>query len=177
MALAIRAEILDGALAVVVDRSRKALAVWKGRDHIDLYDPTGTWHAVAHRPPQESSANWERKAVIAHSAFALETSGPTGALRARPSSTVATPPPEDTRSSESTVHVAVDRLERAWLLRARPWGYAVWDGGGSIDVYGAEGGHRREVQVSPADLATLSHLMLDQLAHMRRHEVAVSSKG
>lgn len=158
MALAIRPEIVDRALAVVVDRSRNALAVWKGHDHIDLYDPSGAWHEVFRRPSVEGHHDWERRAVIAQGAQALEaTEPPAPAMDAAP-------------SGEQTVQVAVDDLERSWLVRAKPWGYAVWDGDKNVDVYGAEGGHLGEAQVSAADLATLSHTMLDLLGTIRRLE-------
>lgn len=156
--MVIRPDIVDGALAVVVDPSRPALAVWKGRDHIDLHDPSGVWHEVAPPLPFDARSDLERDAVIAHAARALEATEPPA------------PATADVAATGTTVLIDVDDLQGAWMVRARPWGYALWDGGQNVDLFAADGTHRRTVPVASADLSTLSHLMLDLLALIRREE-------
>ncbi len=147
--------VVDGALAVVVDDARRTVAVWKGRSRIELHDPDGTWeHTVSPYPAGEPGL-WTRQEVLAYAADALSAVAP------RPSSGT---------SVQSTVNVTVADLERAWLLRAKPSGYALWDGGEAVEVFGPDGTQLRAVRVPPADLSTLSHLMLDLLALARRDE-------
>jgi hypothetical protein len=154
--------VVDGALAVVVDDARRTIAVWKGRSRIELHDTAGTWQETVSPYPAGHPGLWTRHEVLAYAADAL--------------SAIAPRPVRDSRH-DGTVHVAVDDLERAWLLRARPSGYALWDGGETVDVYSSEGTHLRAVRVPAADLSTLSHLMLDLLALARRDEAAAVERS
>jgi len=155
--LSVVPHVVDGALAVVVDDTRSTVAVWKGRSRIELHDVAGTWQETVSPYPAGHPGLWTRQEVLAYAADAL--------------SAVAPRTPDD-REDDDRVHVAEGDLERAWLLRAKPSGYALWDGGETVDVYTAEGAHLRAVRVPAADLSTLSHLMLDLLALARRDESA-----
>ncbi|HMK62155.1 MAG TPA: hypothetical protein VK386_00930, partial [Acidimicrobiales bacterium] len=151
-----RPEIVDGALVVVVGYSRPSLAVWKGRNHIDLYDPSGRWHQSAPPVPLDTHLSWDRQAVISAASLALESTEPPAMAEVRPD------------TGGATVRLDVEAVQQAWLVRAKPWACALWDGGETVDVFNADGAHRRSVRVPPADLSTLSHLMLDLLALTRR---------
>lgn len=151
--------VVDGALAVVVDESRRTVAVWKGRSRIELHDVGGTWDQTVSPYPAGQPGLWTRHEVLAYATDALSAVAPRSALPAA-------------SDGEGTVHITVDDLQRAWLLRAKPSGYALWDGGETVDVYTAEGTHLRAVRVPAADLSTLSHLLLDLLALARRDEAA-----
>jgi hypothetical protein len=159
--LSVVPHVVDGALAVVVDDARRAVAVWKGRSRIELHDVAGTWQETVSPYPAGQPGLWTRQEVLAYAADALS------ALTPRT-------PPES--ANGDGVHVDVEDLQRAWLLRAKPSGYALWDGGETVDVYTAEGTHLRAVRVPAADLSTLSHLMLDLLALARR-DVAAAVPG
>lgn len=151
--------VVDGALAVVVDESHGTVAVWKGRSRIELHDLGGTWLQTVSPYPAGQPGLWTRQEVLTYAADAL---------------TAIAPPtrPASTSDGEPSIQVAVDDLQRAWLLRAKQSGYALWDGGDTVDVYTAEGTHLRAVRVPSADLSTLSHLLLDLLALARRDESA-----
>ena len=159
--IVIRPEIIDGALLVVVDPSRRSLAVWKGRRHIDLDDPSGRWHESVSLVPLDTDESWDRQAVIANASLALESTEPPALS-------------DHGHESQDAVVVDVDGLQASWLARAKPWAFALWDGGETVHVFNADGGHRRAVRVPPADLSTLSHLMLDLLALTRREDDDVS---
>lgn len=160
--LSVVPHVVDGALAVVVDDTGRTVAVWKGRSHIELHDMSGTWQETVSPYPAGQPGLWTRQEVLAYAADALSAVAPR-----------TTDDPED----DDRVHVAARDLERAWLLRAKPSGYALWDGGDTVDVYTAEGTHLRAVRVPAADLSTLSHLMLDLLALARRNEAAAVSSA
>lgn len=151
--------VVDGALAVVVDESQGTVAVWKGRSRIELHDLGGTWLQTVSPYPAGQPGLWTRQEVLTYAADALTAIAPP--RRRAPMS-------ED----ETSIQIAVDDLQRAWLLRAKPSGYALWDGGDTVDVYTADGTHLRAVRVPAADLSTLSHLLLDLLALARRDETA-----
>ena len=155
--LSVVPHVVDGALAVVVDDTRRTVAVWKGRSRIELHDVSGTWQETVSPYPAGQPGLWTRQEVLAYAADAL--------------SALAHRAPE-LPGDDDRVQVAEDDLERAWLLRAKPSGYALWDGGETVDVYTAEGTHLRAVRVPAADLSTLSHLMLDLLALAHRDEAA-----
>lgn len=146
--------ILDGALAAVVDDDRQALAVWKGRNHIDLYALDGSWHAGVALDGRDGHATWGREEVLAQATAAV-------------SSLALGPPPSSSASwAGQPLRVDVADLHRAWLVRARGSGYALWNGGEGVDVYGPDGLHRGQVAVTAAagDLTTLSKLMLGLLS-------------
>lgn len=148
-------DILDGALAIVVDGDGQTMAVWKGRNRIDLYALDGSWHDVVGLGAAEEHGTWGRDEVLAQAAAAISSLGP------RPSS----PRPE-----HEDVLAGVDDLRRAWLVRARANGYAVWDGGQVVEVYGPDGARRRQVGVTAGDLASISKLMLGLLDQIGRQE-------
>lgn len=154
-------QVVDGALAVVFDESHRTVAVWKGRCRIELHDVGGTWQQTVSPYPAGRPGLWTRQEVLAYAADALSAA-------AVPRDGVGTP-----TDGEDGVQITVDDLQRAWLLRAKPSGYALWDGSDTVDVYTAEGTHLRAVRVPAADLSTLSHLMLDLLALARRQDAAV----
>ncbi|HXW32444.1 MAG TPA: hypothetical protein VEJ21_05065 [Acidimicrobiales bacterium] len=156
--IVIRSEIIDGALVVVVDPSRRSLAVWKGRNRIDLHDPSGRWHESVSLLPLDTHESWDRQAAITSASQALESTEPPAL------------PEGDPASQDAVVRVDVDALQASWLARAKPWAFALWDGGETVDVFNADGARRRAVTVPPADLSTLSHLMLDLLALTRRED-------
>lgn len=147
--VAIAPEILDGALAVVVDVGKQTLAVWKGRSHIDLYAMAGSWHDVVALGGNEVHGTWARDEVLAQAAAAIDSLVP------QPPS----PPPETHQ-----IRVDIHELHRAWLVRARGNGYALWDGGGVVDVYGPDGTRLRQLAVRGGDLTSMSKQMLGLLA-------------
>jgi hypothetical protein len=151
--------VVDGALAVVVDASSRTVAVWKGRSRIELHDVGGAWQQTVSPYPAGQPGLWTRQEVLTYAADALR----------------AVVPPEGRHSTpqdQDGIRISTDDLQRAWLLRAKSSGYALWDGGDTVDVYTAEGTHLRAVRVPSADLSTLSHLLLDLLALARRDETA-----
>lgn len=160
-AVAVVPEVVDGALAVVVDQSRSALAVWKGQSRIELHDLGGRWSDTIVPQSLAVRSSWDRADVLSRASVAL--------------SDVAVSPPEATAPHASVattvrVHVELDGLQSSWLVRAKRWAYALWDGAQSVDVYNADGVHRRAIRVPATDLSSLSHLMLDMLALARRDE-------
>lgn len=155
-------QVVDGALAVVVDEGLRTVAVWKGRSRIELHDLHGTWQDTISPYPAGQPGLWTRHEVLAYAADALSAMAPR---------------PESDGVPAETVTMAVSDLQRAWLLRAKPSGFALWDGGETVEVYSADGVHLRAVRVPPADLSTLSHLMLDLLALARRDEAAAAPRG
>ena|SRR5579872_6204090 len=158
--ISVAPQVVDGALAVVFDESRRTVAVWKGRCRIELHHIGGTWHQTVSPYPAGRPGLWTRQEVLAYAADALSAAVP------RTSG-------DTTNDGEDGIQITVDDLQRAWLLRAKPSGYALWDGSDTVDVYTAEGTHLRAVRVPAADLSTLSHLMLDLLALARREDAAV----
>lgn len=159
-AVAVVPEIVDGALAVVVDEARSALAVWKGQSRIELHDLGGRWSEAVIPQSLAIHESWGRADVLLRASVALTE--------------VAGSPPVAAPSAEAapagTVHVELEHLHGSWLVRAKRWAYALWDGANSVDVYTAEGAHRREIRVPATDLSSLSHLMLDLLALARRDD-------
>ena len=151
-------EIVDKALAVVVDERRGTLAVWKGRSRVDLHDLAGAWHDTVVASPVDDHGLWTRAEVLAFARTAL------GAVPAAP--VVSALDALDRRMLQAETA----DLQRAWLVRARPGGYALWNGTDVVDVFDAGGAHRRAVRVPPADLSTLAQLMLDLLALAHRDE-------
>jgi len=158
-AVAVAPEIVDGALAVVVDESRSTLAVWKGQSRIELHDLGGRWSEIIVPQSKAVHESWDRADVLSRASVALSE------VAGSPSSIGTTSAAAG--SATGTVHVEVDDLHGSWLVRARRWGYALWDGKQSVDVYNADGAHRRAVRVPATDLSSLSHLMLDLLALSR----------
>ncbi|HAM03215.1 MAG TPA: hypothetical protein DCQ30_13470 [Acidimicrobiaceae bacterium] len=156
-AVGVAPQIVDGALAVVVDEPRSRLAVWKGQSRIELHDLGGRWSEIVVPQPMTVQESWDRADVLSRASVALSEV-------ARPpvsTATTSAPAPE-------TVHVELDDLHGSWLVRAKRWGYALWDGEQSVDVYNADGAHRRAIRVPATDLSSLSHLMLGVLALSRR---------
>ena len=148
-------EIVDKALAVVIDERRATLAVWKGRSRIDLHDLTGSWHDTAVASPVDDHGLWTRAEVLTFARTALR----------------AVPAPESVPPADrGLVQAETADLQRAWLVRARSSGYALWNGADVVDVFDDGGAHRRAVRVPPADLSTLAQLMLDLLALARQEE-------
>src|SRR5579884_579796 len=132
--LSIVPHVLDGALAVVVDDSTGAVAVWKGRSRIEIHDLAGSWQETVSPYPAGQPGLWTRQEVLAYAGDAL----------------CSLAPPKGPRSmsrAEEGILVAVEDLQRAWLLRAKSSGYALWDGGDTVDVYTADGTHLRAVRV------------------------------
>jgi hypothetical protein len=156
--LSVHPQVVDGALAVVVDDACLTVAVWKGRSRIELHDVGGTWQETVSPYPAGQPGLWTRQEVLAYAADALSAFAPRTSAHAG--------------DNDDGVHISVDDLQRAWLLRAKSSGYALWDGGETVDVYTTDGSHLRAVRVPAADLSTLSHLMLDLLALARRDEAA-----
>jgi hypothetical protein len=153
-AVGVAPEIVDGALAVVVKEDRSALAVWKGQDRIDIHDLAGTWRQSVVPAGPRAGGSWAREDVIAQAVVSL------GEVSVTPA-----PGP-----MAEGVQVEPDDLHRSWLVRARRWGYALWDGARSVDVYHADGAHRQRMEVPATDLSSVSHLMLEVLAHTRRED-------
>ncbi|HLX88849.1 MAG TPA: hypothetical protein VKR22_10400 [Acidimicrobiales bacterium] len=141
-------EIVDKGLAVLVDEARSALAVWKGRGRIDLYDFSGTWHKTSHPYPREEEGLWSRDDVLGLIAEALASCDP---------------PKKPAAPTGPTIRVDVDELSAAQLVRARPLAYALWNGRQSVEISSADGLRLRSVRVPAADLLTMSHLMHDIL--------------
>ena len=154
-------EVVDKALAVVVDERRATVAVWRGRSRIDLQDLSGTWHDTAQASPLDDHGSWTRAEVLAFAHRALGAVAP-----------LASDPPAD----HPMLRCETADLQRAWLVRARPTGYALWNGADIVDVFDHEGDHRRAVRVPPADLSTLAQLMLDLVALAgRAHDVPAAT--
>ncbi len=141
-------EIVDKALAVLVDESRGALAVWKGRGRIDLHDVSGSWHETSFPYPRQEEGLWSRDDVLRFVAEALAS---------------ATPPPPGAATLGAAVTIDVTQLCRAELVRATALGYALWQGAETVDVFAADGVHLRSVRVPAGDLLTMSLLMHDLL--------------
>jgi hypothetical protein len=156
-AVSVAPEVVDKALAVVVDERGGTVAVWRGRSRIDLHDLSGTWHDTAIASPLDDHGAWTRAEVLAFAHRAL----------------AAVPPlAPDPSTERPRLRVETADLRRAWLVRARPTGYALWNGADVVDVFDREGTHRRAVRVPPADLSTLAQLMLDLVALAGRdHDV------
>ena len=154
-------EVVDKALAVVVDERRGTLAVWKGRSRIDLHDLAGGWHDTAIASTLDDHGAWTRPEVLG---FARS------ALVAAPPLTADTRPAPEGPGHHGLIRAETADLHRAWLVRARPSGYALWNGADVVDVFDTHGSHRRAVRVPPADLFTLAQLMLDLLALARRDD-------
>jgi hypothetical protein len=165
-AVSVAPEIVDGALAVVVNETSGAMAVWKGRSRIDLFALDGAWHEAAGLGQAGEHGTWAREEVLAFSVRAL-----TAALANTERS-----PSEPSRSApapgQNLLRIGVEELRRAWLVRARAKGYTLWDGTGVVGVYDSDGLRRQQVRVTPADLASLSRLMHDLLATAGRGEDA-----
>jgi hypothetical protein len=145
-------DVVDKAMVVLVDAHHRALAVWKGRGRIDVYDAAGDWHHVTqvHTPDEEGLRC--RTDMLGDAASTLveviERSG-------------------DTLAPELTgrgLCFDVDRLMDAHLVRASASGYALWGGGDTVDVYGRDGGHVCWARVACADLPTASQVMVELLA-------------
>lgn len=141
-------DILDKALAVLVDDQRAVLAVWKGRGRIDLHDLAGSWHETSHPYPRDEEGMWSRDDILRLMAEALAA---------------AEPPRVRVANSGLALRVEVGALCRAALVRATALGYALWDGQETIAVHGADGRELRTVRVPPGNLLTMSQLMLDLL--------------
>jgi hypothetical protein len=145
-------DVVDKAVVVLVDARRRALAVWKGRGRVDVYDAGGDWHHVSqvHSPDEEGLRN--RTDMLGDAATTLveviERSG--GELS-----------PERTGRG---LCFDVERLMDAHLVRATTSGYALWDGGETVDVYGRDGRHVCWAKVACHDLPTASQLMVELLA-------------
>ena len=154
-------EVVDKALAVVVDARRGTLAVWKGRSRIDLHDLSGDWHDTAVASALDDHGAWTRPEVLGFARSALVAAPPVAAAAASV---------EDGPGHHGLIRAETADLQRAWLVRARPSGYALWNGADVVDVFDGHGSHRRAVRVPPADLLTLAQLMLDLLALARRDE-------
>lgn len=148
-------EVVDKALALVVDERRGTLAVWRGRSRIDLHDLAGDWHDTAVASAVDDHGAWTRPEVLAFARTAL---------------TAAPPVADPDHPVRPMLRAETADLQRAWLVRARPSGYALWNGSDVVDVFDAGGAHRRAVRVPPADLSTLAQLMLDLLALARRDQ-------
>ncbi|HZU80877.1 MAG TPA: hypothetical protein VE991_13245 [Acidimicrobiales bacterium] len=146
--------ILDRALAVVVDEPRRALAVWKGRSRIDLYGLDHSWHEVSRPYPLEEEGMWTREDVVSLAADLL----------ARHDA-----PPSAAPVAGPMLKADADWLHHAVLVRARPTGYALWDGCDGIDAFSAEGRHLSHVHAPAADLARLSRLMVEMLDLLDQH--------
>ncbi|MDE3085775.1 MAG: hypothetical protein KGJ77_03325 [Acidobacteriota bacterium] len=147
--MSVAPEVVDKALAVVVDERRATVAVWRGRSRIELHDLAGTRHDTAVASPLDDQGSWTRAEVLAFAHRALGAVVP-----------IAPGPP----AGHPMLQVETADLQRAWLVRARPTGYALWNGADVVDVFDHEGAHRRAVRVPPADLSTLAQLMLDLVA-------------
>ena len=141
-------EILDKALAVLVDDQRGVLAVWKGRGRIDLHDLAGGWHETSHPYPRDEEGMWSRDDILGLMTRALEA---------------AEPPRVRVAALGQALRVDVTALCNASLVRATALGYALWDGQETIAVHRADGRELRRVRVPPGNLPTMSQLMLDLL--------------
>lgn len=141
-------DMVDKALAVLVDDARSVLAVWKGRGRVDLYDFTGTWHEVTHPYPRQEEGLWSRDDVLRSVAETLAT---------------AEPPPPIGVPLGATIKLELKELCQAQLVRATPLVYALWKGAETIDIYSRDGLQLRTVRVPTSDLPTISQLMHDIL--------------
>jgi hypothetical protein len=145
-------DVVDKAMVVLVDAHHRALAVWKGRGRIDVYDAAGDWHHVAqvHLPAEEGLRC--RTDMLGDAATTLvDVIGRS----------------EDSLSPERIgrgLCVDVDRVMDAHLVRATASGYAVWCGGDTVDVYGRDGAHVCWARVACPDLPTASQVMVELLA-------------
>ena len=113
-------DVVDKAMIVVVHEARlRALAVWKGRSRIDAYDLAGEWHRIVQPYAPEEEGLWTHDHLLASAAETLAAARPPTKASPRP---------------EPALHIDVDRLAAAWLVRAEPSGYALWNGAEDVDV-------------------------------------------
>jgi hypothetical protein len=145
-------DVVDKAMVVLVDAHHRALAVWKGRGRIDIYDAACDWHHVAqvHTPDEEGLRC--RTDMLGDAASTLV------AVIDRSGDSLA---PERTGTG---LCFDVDQLMDAHLVRASVSGYALWSGGDTVDVYGRDGEHVCWAKVARADLPTASQVMVELLA-------------
>ncbi|MHB8682415.1 MAG: hypothetical protein ACYDA2_10030 [Acidimicrobiales bacterium] len=142
-------EVIDRALAVVVDTQRGAVAVWKGRSRIDVYDLGGRWQQTSRPYPREEEGLWSRTDVLTQAQRALIDAAP---LRREPADT------------GDGLRVDVEALGAARLVRASDCGYALWGGGDAVDVYSPDARHLRWIHVDEHDVSRLSQRMVDLLS-------------
>jgi hypothetical protein len=145
-------DVVDKAMVVLVDAHHRALAVWKGRGRIDVYDAAGDWHHVTqvHTPDEEGLRC--RTDMLGDAASTLVD------VIGRSEASLA---PERTGTGLS---FDVERLMDAHLVRATVSGYALWSGDDTVDVYGRDGAHVCWAKLSCADLPTASQVMVELLA-------------
>ena len=117
-------DVVDKAMIVVVHGAHGALSVWKGRSRIDAYDLAGDWHRIVQPFAPEEEGLWTRDDLRASAAATLAAAGPPTKASPRP---------------EPALHIDVDRLAAAWLVRAEPSGYALWNGADDVDVFAPDG--------------------------------------
>jgi hypothetical protein len=141
-------EVVDRALAIVVDEDNATVAVWKGRSRVDIYGLDSAWHEVMRPYPLEEEGLWSRDEVVAKTVEAL-------AEHQRPANAAPVRGP--------MVEIDARVAERAGLVRARRGGYAIWDGAGAVDVFADDGTLIRHVSVPDHDLLGASRLMADLL--------------
>jgi hypothetical protein len=141
-------DVVDKAMIVVVHEAHSALAVWKGRSRIDVYDLAGEWHRIVQPYAPEEEGLWSRDDLLVSAAETL--------VAAKPPTTVSPRP-------DPALHIDVDRLAGAWLVRAEPSGYALWNGAEDVDVFAPDGTHVCWAKVPSADVPHTSQLMVELL--------------
>lgn len=141
-------EVIDRALAVLVDTRRGTVAVWKGRSRIDVYDLGGRWQQTLRPYPREEEGMWSRSDVLVEAERALAD---------------AVPLHRDQAAPEDGLRVDAQTLAAARLVRAFDAGYALWDGVDGVDVFSPDGRHLRWIHVDEHDVSTLSQRMIDLL--------------
>jgi len=145
-------DVVDKAMVVLVDARQRALAVWKGRGRVDVYDAAGNWQHVSQiYTPSEEGLRCRTDVLGDAAATLVEVLGRShGRLS-----------PE--RRGKGMLF-DVDRLMDAHLVRATPSGYALWDGIDTVDVFARDGSHVCWAKVACPDLPSASQLMVELLA-------------
>ncbi|HXX90909.1 MAG TPA: hypothetical protein VEI83_11890 [Acidimicrobiales bacterium] len=146
-------DVIDKAMIVVVHEARCALAVWKGRSRIDVYDLAGAWHRIAQPYAPDEEGMWTRADLLAAARATIDSSGAPTRPGDRP---------------ETALYVEVAMLEAAQLIRADASGYALWTADESVDVYGADGAHLCWARIGALDVPTTSQLMVELLSFTAR---------